>query len=94
MQACTVAIRTFNNSSSAEQDNPLVELPPAVHAVKVRMPVRHVCFGILSRKLERTLVKSLHTGEPDVMGLHTHEYALSCSDYILVKSMCHELSLQ
>jgi hypothetical protein len=41
-----------------------------------------------------TLVKSLHSGDPDVMAQHTHEerVVLFGLQYILAKSMCHAVS--
>ncbi len=34
---------------------------------------RHFCLGLLYQRMENTLVKSLHSGDPDVMG-----YTLQC----------------
>ena len=41
-----------------------------------------------------TLVKPLHSGDPDVTGLHTHEerVVLFGLQYSLAKSMCHAVS--
>jgi hypothetical protein len=36
-----------------------------------------------------TLVKSLHSGDPDAMGMLAHENMMCYSDYIRVKPMCH-----
>jgi hypothetical protein len=42
--------------------------------------------------MERSLIKTLHSGDPDVVVLRTMKNALSYSDYILVKFMCHAIS--
>jgi hypothetical protein len=41
--------------------------------------------------VEMTLVKSLHSGDPDAMGMLAQENMLCYWDYIRVKSMCLQM---
>ncbi len=71
------ATADLNRQMLKHLDSSLEECPPVLQAAGVRSRPRQVSLRMLYGRMERALVKSLHSGDPDVIqtrGLQVPDY--------------------